>query len=244
MISAAAIVTARLNARSIRVIIRRCHQARTFLWIPRMFPMFSRLLLLVPVLWLGACATVPGERASMPADSLTTALQTGDCRTAFDLVEADAGTATERQLRVAQLCLQTGDFTRSRRASSAFMASVPGHPDEDYAAYLHALAGFGEWSRATAADPESRVRAGRAVAQEIVNHLRERPLSRYGEELAPRLVRLREGIAGAELALAKQAHQRGDHRMARARAEYVVEYYPRTQAAADAVHLLIEMADP
>lgn len=209
-----------------------------------MHPMFHRLLLLVPVLWLGACATVPDGRPAMPADDLTLALQAGDCRAAFDRMDTGAGTAADRRLRVAQLCIQTGDFTRARRASAAFLANAPGHPDEDYGAYLHALAGFGEWARATGADPEVRIREGRAVAQEIVNHLRERPLSPYGDDLAPRLVRLREGIAGAEFALAERARQRGDRSLARARAEYVLQYYPRTQAAADAARLLMEMGDP
>lgn len=209
-----------------------------------MHPMFFRLLLLAPVLWLGACATVPDGRPAMPADDLTLALQAGDCRAAFDRMETGAGTPADRRLSVAQLCIQTGDFTRARRASAAFLASAPGHPDEDYAAYLHALAGFGEWSRATAADPETRIREGRAVSREIISHMRERPLSQYGEELAPRLVRLREGIAGAEFALAEDARLRGDRSLARARANYVLQYYPRTQAAADAARLLMDMPDP
>jgi outer membrane protein assembly factor BamD len=209
-----------------------------------MHPKLFRLLLLTPVLWLGACATVPDERQTMPEDDLTLALQAGDCRAAFERMETGAGTPADRRLSVAQLCIQTGDFTRARRAAAAFLNTAPGHPDEDYAAYLHALAGFGEWSRATAADPEAFIREGRAVSREIINFLRDRPLSQYGEELAPRLVRLREGIAGAELALAEQARQRGDRSLARARADYVLQYYPRTQAAADAARLLMEMVDP
>lgn len=209
-----------------------------------MHPMFVRLLMLAPVLWLGACATVPDGQPPMPADDLTVALQTGDCRAAFDRMATGAGTPADRRLRVAQLCIQTGDFVRARRAAAAFLTDAPGHPDEDYAAYLHALAGFGEWSRASAADPEVRIREGRAISREIINHLRERPLSQYGEELAPRLVRLREGIAGAEFALAEQARLSGDRSLARARANYVLQHYPRTQAAADAARLLMEMPDP
>jgi outer membrane protein assembly factor BamD len=213
-------------------------------------PMLFRLLLLAPVLWLSACATVPDERRTIPADDLTLAVQAGDCRTAFDRMDTATGTPTDadtladRRLRVAQICLQTGDFARARRASTAFLDAAPSHPDADYAAYLRALAGFGEWSRATAADPEVRIREGRAVSGEIILYLRERPLSQFSEELAPRLVRLREGIAAAELALAQDARQRGDRSLARARADYVLEYYPRTQAAADAARLLMEMAAP
>lgn len=203
-----------------------------------------RLLFLAPVLLLGACATVPGDpRPAMPVDELSQALQIGDCRAAFDRMAAGAGTAADRRLQVSQLCLQTGDFARARQASGAFLADSPGHPDSDYAAYLHALAGFGEWSRLAGTDPEARIREGRAIAREIASYLRDRPLSPYGEELAPRMVRLREGIASAELDLAERARARGERSLARARAEYVLEHYPRTQAAADAARLLMTMAD-
>jgi outer membrane protein assembly factor BamD (BamD/ComL family) len=78
--------------------------------------------------------------------------------------------------------------------------------------------------------------------REVATYLRERPMSEYAEDLAPRMVRLREGIAAAEMALAEQAHDRGDRSLAQARAEYVLQHYPRTQAAADAAHLLMTIA--
>ena len=53
--------------------------------------------------------------------------------------------------------------------------------------------------------------------------------------------RLREGIAEAEFALAEREQRYGDPALARARAEYVVEHYPRTQAAADAARLLLNL---
>lgn len=209
-----------------------------------MVPILARLLLLVPVLWLGACATAPDQRPAMPEDELTQALRGGDCRAAFDRMDTGAGTQTDRRLQVSQICLQTGDFARARRAAAAFLEDAPGHPDADYAAYLHALAGFGEWTRASRVEPEVRIREGRAMAREIANYLRDRPLSEYGDELAPRMVPLREGIATAELALADRARQRGDRSQARARAEYVLQYYPRTQAAADAARMMMEMREP
>ena len=202
-----------------------------------------RLLLLLPLLWLGACATVPGDpRAPAPADELASALQTGDCRAAFSRMDLGVATGADRRLQVGQVCLQSGEFARARQAAATFLADNPNHPDTDYAAYLHALGGFGEWARAPRADPEVRIREGRALGREVATYLRERPLSEYAEDLAPRMVRLREGIAGAEMALAEQAHHRGDRSLAQARAEYVLQYYPRTQAAADAAHLLMTIA--
>ncbi|AGA35456.1 competence lipoprotein [Thioalkalivibrio nitratireducens DSM 14787] len=196
------------------------------------------------MLWLVGCATLPGEpRPSVPADGLEQALRAGDCRGAYDLWEAGATDAPRRLLEVGQTCLQGGDFTRARRVSAGFLERHPEHPDADYAAYLHALAGFGAWSRPSVTEPEARIGEGRRLFREITVYLRERPLSEYVENLAPRLVRLREGIADAEFALARREHRRGDRPLARARAEYVVQYYPRTQAAADAAQLLMQLAD-
>lgn len=207
-------------------------------------PILARLLLLAPLLWLGGCATAPGERPAMPQDELTQALQDADCRAAFDRMDIGVGTQADRRLRVSQVCIQTGDFARARKAAAAFLHDEPRHPEADYAAYLHALAGFGEWSRATRVEPEVRIREGRAMAREIANYLRDRPLSEYADDLAPRLVHLREGIAMAELTLAERARQAGDRSQARARAEYVLQYYPRTQAAADAARMMMEMREP
>ncbi len=202
--------------------------------------MFVRLLLLLPLAWLAGCATLPEEPGTAPG-ALDRALAAGDCRTAYTLLETTPGAGAQATLQTAQVCLQVGDFPRARRMAGDFLRDQPIHPDADYAAYVHALAGFGEWSRATRADPEARVREGRALFQEIAGHLRDRPLSEYASELAPRLVRLREGVAEAEFALAEREHRYGNPAVARARAEYVVEHYPRTQAAADAARLLLTL---
>jgi outer membrane protein assembly factor BamD len=198
-----------------------------------------RPLLLLPLLWLAGCATVPTEPPQ--PDALTQAIQSADCRGAFELGETGQLTAPGQFVTVSQLCLQTGDFARARRAAGDFLAANPDHPDADYAAYLHALAGFGAWNRAQMTDPETRISEGRALFRELTAYMRERPLSEYGDDLAPRLVRLREGIAGSELALAQRERRRGNPDEARARAEYVLHYYPRTQAAADAAHLLMAL---
>ncbi len=201
---------------------------------------YSRLLLLAPLLVLAGCATLPGDSRGMaPIDGFTQAVQAGDCRAAYQTLGTAGTVGPDQRLTVGQLCLQNGDFVRARRASADFLQTTPEHPDADYAAYLHALAGFGEWSRAVRADPKVRVDQGRELFREIATYTRERPMSEYVEDLAPRLVRLREGIAGGEIALAERDRRDGQQARARARAEYVLEYYPRTQAAADAARLLI-----
>lgn len=205
------------------------------------------VLLLLVLFASSGCSSLPkagiGETqaAAGAEDPLESRLRTLDCRTAFDVLEQGEYPPGLR-LEVAQRCLQTGQFTQVQHIAAATLSDAPQHPDADYAAYLHALAGFGLWSNLPPRQPVARVEAGRHTFQEIVAFLRHYPLSPYGDTLAPRLVRLREGIAEAELHLAEQAFRNGQAALAQARAEYVIRAYPRTQAAADAARWLIRWA--
>ncbi len=204
----------------------------------------SRLILTLLLLALAGCATTPGDpRQPAVPDTLAQALQSGDCRSASEQAATMTGIGAGLRLQLAQVCLQRGDFVRARNVAEDFLAAFPEHPDADYVAYLRVVAGFGQWSRAYRVEPDAVIREGRQLFLEMAAYLRERPLSEYIEELAPRMIRLREGIAGAELALAEQARRNGAPGQARARAEYVLQYYPRTQAAADAARLLMALAD-
>lgn len=204
-----------------------------------------RLIPIFLLLWLAGCATMPGEpRKPAVPDALVQALQSGDCRRASELTANGNAIGAEHRLQLVQVCLQRGDFVQTRHAASDFLAAYPEHRDADYVAYLQAVAGFGQWSMAYRVEPDAVIREGRQLFLEMAGYLRERPLSEYIEELAPRMIRLREGIAGAELALAERARRNGAWDEARARADYVLQYYPRTQAAADAARLLMALADP
>ncbi len=187
---------------------------------------------------------MPGDpRGPAVPDVFVQALQSGDCRHASELGASADAVGANHQLQLVQVCLQRGDFLRARQSAADFLEAFPEHRDADYVAYLRAVAGFGQWSRAYRLEPDAVIREGRQLFLEMADYLRERPLSEYVDELAPRMIRLREGIAGAELALAERARRNGKSDEARARADYVLQYYPRTQAAADAARLLMALAD-
>lgn len=190
------------------------------------------------LLLLSGCASIPQDPVSAPApDPLTIALERGDCVAAQEALSVlDA--PVQEQATVGQLCLQRGNFPLAHRLLEEVLTQQPHHENRDYLAYLQVLATFGAWSTETRFNPEPRVERGRTLFQQIVSYLREYPLSPYGDNLVPRLVILRESIAEAELALARASFQAGDTGLARARAEYVVESYSRTQAAADAARWL------
>ncbi|WP_019626040.1 outer membrane protein assembly factor BamD [Thioalkalivibrio sp. ALJT] len=188
---------------------------------------------------LTGCATTPPQGADSPPADVRHALDRGDCRVAYDALDtADAPSAVDVRLSVARVCLQRGEFTRTRNLADAILEDHPNHPDTDYAAYLGALAQLGTWNRATAMPPQQRSEQGRQVFLRLAAFLNDYPMSEYTESLAPRLARLRENLADIELQIADQAAAAGHQEEARARAEYVRDYYPGTSAARKAADRL------
>lgn len=183
---------------------------------------------------VAGCATAPAPRAS--SSPLAQALQQQDCRAAFGLLEGGGGTFDDAS-RAAQICLARGDFNRAERLAEQ-AASLRDHPDADYAAYLARLARFGRWRAAQGTDLATRIRLGRELHADLLGFMREFPLSRYGDDLAPRIVRLREEIAGLELAQAEAARAAGAHAEFIERARYVRDYFPGSEAAREAARLL------
>lgn len=183
---------------------------------------------------VAGCATAPAPRDS--SSPLARALQQQDCRTAFSLLEGGGG-AFDDASRAAQVCLARGDFNRAERLAEQ-AASLRDHPDADYAAYLARLARFGRWRAAQGGDPATRIRLGRELHADLLGFMREFPLSRYGDDLAPRIVRLREEIAGLELARAEAARAAGAQAEFVERARYVRDYFPGSEASREAARLL------
>jgi outer membrane protein assembly factor BamD len=180
---------------------------------------------------LAGCATAPTQETPEPSADLRRALQGGDCRAAYNALDTQETVAVETRLAVARVCLQRGEFTRTRDLTEALLDEAPAHPDADYAAYLRALAHLGTWNRATAVPLRQHREHGRQVFRELAAFLQDYPMSRYTESLAPRLARLREDLADIELRIADAVAESGNEDEARARTEYVRDYYPGTRAA-------------
>ena len=210
-------------------------------------PSLNRVLL--PALLLSMLGLVSGCAGLTPAppsaaalSPLEQAVRAGDCGGAANIAQTIvADSASDAALVVAaQTCLRQGDFEQAHNLAVQALAQPVSDDQGDYAAYLKAVSGFGLWSLASRSQPQIQVEQGRALFQEITNYLYARPLSVYTDELAPRLPRLREGIAAGELRLAQAAYRDGRHDAALARADYIIEYYSRTQAAAEAAQWRLE----
>ena len=188
---------------------------------------------------LTGCATTPPQGTDSPAADVRHALERGDCRAAYDALDtADAPASVDVQLSVARVCLQRGEFARTRNLADAIQQEQPNHPDIDYAAYLGALAQLGTWNRASSVPPKQRSEQGRQVFLRLAAFLNDYPMSEYTESIAPRLARLRENLAEIELQIADQSAAAGNREEAHARTEYVRDYYPGTSAAQTAADRL------
>jgi len=210
---------------------------------PRRFPRTAPTALLTGGilfgLFLTGCATTPPNGSNRTPQDVQQALDRGECRAAYSALEAaDAASSVDVRLSVARVCLQRGEFARTRDITDAIQQTNPDHPDIDYAAYIGALAHLGTWNRASSAPPKQRSEQGREVFRHLAAFLDDYPMSEYTESIAPRLARLRGTLADIELQIADQAATTGRDEEARARLKYVRDYYPGTPAGRTAADRL------
>ena len=199
------------------------------------------------VLLLGGCATngtpVPDERSAYAA--INEAIERGDCAGADAAVETaerhfpGGALLTSARLQTAYTCIRVEDPQRARRQTEALLSGDASFTQQDYAHYLHAVAGYGIWKqnhRVATSRPEllADVENARENVDEFAYFVRRFPDSRYRDESLPYLVDLHEGLARSELAIARLDLDRGEYERAAARAGYVAEHFTETNSASDA----------
>ncbi len=198
-------------------------------------------------LLLGGCATngtpVPDERSAYAA--VTEAIERGDCVGADAALETaerhhpGGALLTSARLQAAYACIRMEDPRRARRQTEALVSGDASFTQQDYAHYLHAVAGYGIWKqnhRVATSRPEllADVEKARETVEEFAFFVRRFPDSRYRDEALPYLVDLHEGLARSELAIARLDLERGEYERAAARAGYVAEHFAETNSVSDA----------
>lgn len=138
-----------------------------------------------------------------------------------------------------------GDSSSAIAAAERFMRLYPDHANLDYILYLRALAGFG---RATddlrsAAELDAGVPVVRPpsaeMALEYLGELLARyPGSRYAEDARKRVEHLRLQLAQIELNAAKRFLNDGEYANAGLRARALIDNYPDSGLASEAVVVL------
>lgn len=139
----------------------------------------------------------------------------------------------------AYTCLQQGQIQAVERLLADFQTRHPDANNQDYSAYLRALAEFVRFEL-TEGDDQDRLAVGRRAHDGLVAFVRQYPDSAYRQEVAPRLEALHEGMASAEYALALADIESGRRELGASRLRYVVEQYSRTDAASAASRWLAQ----
>jgi outer membrane protein assembly factor BamD len=213
------------------------------------------IALLMMSLVLAGCASLPGDEPGEVDDSpLKRALNEQDCEAATQAMDrlapqqgAQAAVMAEARLEVAYLCLSDGALDAAWEQSVAFLREFAGHPHADYGYYLAGLSRFAAWQALhegeQVPDPDQDSAAAREAFALFRDLVRQFPDSAYRDEVIPHLVALREGLAHAELRMAQARFEQGDHRQALARAEYVNEHFPNTQAQGRALLLMAQVRE-
>lgn len=143
----------------------------------------------------------------------------------------------------AYTCLQQGQIEVVERLLGDFDTRHVEPPNADYSAYLLALAEFIRFELA-AGDDRERLAIGRRAHDGLVAFVRRYPDSAYRQEVAPRLEALHEGMARAEYQLALGDIESGRGELGISRLRYLVENYPRSDAALEASRWLEQRGTP
>lgn len=201
-------------------------------------------------IWMmSGCATAPSAPESVPeGPDLQAAVAAADCAGAraavarLDGAGTSAAAVLEGRLQAAYVCLHAGHPEAAFEESRGFLQAAPRHAHADYARYLAAVARFAQWEALHAGEeppqPDRDARAAREAFMLFRDLVRGYPDSPYREEAVPYLLRLRQGLAEAELRAARAA---GDPEEALARARYVEKHYGDTPVAQKALALRVRI---
>lgn len=205
---------------------------------------------------LAGCASSPDdadETLDWSAERLhleaRNALDSGDYETAIKNLEKLEARfpfgrfAQQAQLETAYAYYKSDEVESAIAAADRFIKLHPTHPAVDYAYYLKGLAAFqdgiGGFEKLAGKNP-THMDAGLArKSYDFFGQLvKKYPDSRYTPDATKRMVWLRNQLAGREIEVAAYYLRRGIYVAAANRARFVIEYYARTPAVADALDIM------
>ncbi|MFO7704853.1 MAG: outer membrane protein assembly factor BamD [Halopseudomonas sp.] len=205
------------------------------------------ILLMMLAMGLAGCATTATQSRLETVDNaalLDARAKLGLGRCSLELAnEIVALRNPGLEQEAAYTCLQQGQIPAVERLLADFQARHPNAANQDYSAYLRALAEFVRFELAEG-DDQDRLAVGRRAHDGLVAFVRQYPDSAYRQEVAPRLEALHEGMAGAEYGLAMADIESGRGELGTSRLRYVVDQYPRSDAATAASRWLDQSAAP
>jgi len=157
----------------------------------------------------------------------------------FDAVERQHPYSTwaiKGQLMSAFSWYKKGSYPEAVVTLQRFISLHPAYKDVDYAYYLLALTYY-ERITDVARDQEMTQKAGAALREVI----RRFPKSKYAADAKPKLVLVRDQLAGKEMAIGRYYQNRGHYLAAINRFRVVVDKYQTTAHVPEALHRLTEL---
>lgn len=204
-------------------------------------------LLMILTIGVAGCATTNNSTRMNAADNAALV----DARAKLGLGRCNMDLADEilelgypgLEQEAAYTCLQQGQLQAVEQLLTGFQARHPAARNQDYSAYLLALAEFIRFELAEG-DDQASLTIGRRAHDGLVAFVRQYPDSSYRQEVAPRLEALHEGMADAEFGLAMTDIEAGRREVGANRLRYVAQHYPRSDAASSAARWLEQRATP
>jgi len=153
--------------------------------------------------------------------------------------------AEQAQLEIIYAQYMSGAYDSARASADRFARLHPQNSNVDYAMYLKGLSSYEKntsmMDRLFATDLAKRdMTAMREAYDEFDELLARYPNSQYAPDVRQRMLYLRDVLARSEVHIANYYMRRSAYVAASNRARYVVETYPRSHAADDALAILVE----
>jgi len=209
-------------------------------------------IILILLIGLNGCATMSTDESVnvAPADKIyadgRAALLSQDYKTAsnyFRSLEAnypDSPYNHQAQMELAYAYFKAGDFSSSIATTDRLIKNYPDSDNLDYSLYLKALASFEQTAILIEQenDADSAVLAAQTSLRNFDDLSTQFPNSKYQQDADKRVAYLQEQLAQHEVAAARRDIELGNHASAVVHARNVIENYPVTQSAAEALAIV------
>ena len=219
-------------------------------------PLYALTLAVALILVLTGCSTSPEDdstnwSAAKLYDAAKSALKTADYETALKHLETLESRfpfgryAQQAQLDIIYAYFKYDEPESSIAAADRFIKLYPRHPHVDYAYYMRGLASFdkgmGSLEYFLNLDPTTRdPKPARDSFEYFRVLISQFPQSPYAADSAQRLTYLHQNLGRYELHVADFYMRRGAYVAAVNRAKQVIEKFHRTDAARDALAILVQ----
>jgi len=143
----------------------------------------------------------------------------------------------QAQMELAYAYFKSGEYSSAIATTDQIIRNFPDNDNLDYARYLKALSSFEQAAALIeqGQDTDNTILAAQTSLQYFNDLANQFPNSKYQQDAEKRVAYLKEQLAQYEVAAARRDIEQGNHASAVIHARNVIENYPQTHSAADAL---------